>query len=35
MPFPLFEELEYQAEGTTSFTEEPIVEDFLEIKIEK
>jgi hypothetical protein len=35
MPFPVFEELDYLACVTTSFTEEPIVEDFLEIKIVK
>jgi len=35
MPFPVFEELEYQSdEAITTFTVEPIVEDFLEIRIE-
>ena len=35
MPLPVFEELDYLTDESISFTEEPYVEDFLEIKFVK
>jgi hypothetical protein len=35
MPLPVFEELEYSTEESISFTEEVLVEDFLDFKIKK
>jgi len=35
MPLPVFEELEYSTEVSISFTEEVLVEDFLDFKIKK
>ena len=35
MPLPVFEELEYSTEESISFTEEVLVEDFLDFKILK
>lgn len=35
MPLPVFEELEYSTEESISFTEEVLVEDFLDFKIQK
>ena len=35
IPVPVFEELEYSTEESISFTEEVLVEDFLDFKIKK